>query len=78
MFGADQQLLGEDGHVVVREVDPLQPVRDPLVLWKHLARDEGHPVVTEVELADGETVLEEAVRLVLQVLDPVVPQVELA
>ena len=78
VFGAEEQLLGEDGHLVVREVDPLQPVGDPLVLGKHLARDEGHLVVAQVDLADGETVLEEAVRPVLQVFDPVMPQVEIA
>ena len=76
--GADEQLLGEDGHLVVGEVDPLQLVGDPLALGEHLARDEGHLVVAEVDLADGEAVLEEAVRPVLQVLDPVVTQVEVA
>ena len=75
---ADEQLLGEDGHLVVGEVDPLQPVGDPLALGEHLARDEGHLVVAEVDPADGEAVLEEAVRAVLQVLDPVVAQVQVA
>ena len=34
--------------------------------------------MAEVDPADGEAVLEETVRPVLQVLDPVVPQVEVA
>ena len=78
VFGADEQLFGEDRHLVVREVDPLQLVGDPLALREHLARDEGHFVVTEIDLADGEAVLEQAVRLVLQILDLVVRQVEVA
>ena len=34
--------------------------------------------MAEVDPADGEAILEEAVRPVLQVLDPVMPQIEVA
>ena len=50
MLGADEDLLGEDRHLVVAEVDVLQPVGDPLALGEHLVRHEGDAVVTQVDL----------------------------
>ena len=49
-LGAPEDVLGQDGHDVVREVDLLQSVGDPLVLGEHLPRHERDVVETQVKL----------------------------
>ena len=73
---ASEDAVGEDGHPVVREVHLLQLVGDPLGLGEHLLGDEGDPVEGEVQPPDAEAVVEEAVGLVLELLQAVVAQVD--
>ncbi len=49
-FCADEQLLGKDGHCVVRQVDALQSVGNPFALGKHLASHKRDVVVAQVQL----------------------------
>ena len=73
---ASEDAVGEDGHPVVGEVHLLQLVGDPLGLGEHLLGDEGDPVEGEVQPPDAEAVVEEAVGLVLELLQAVVAQVD--
>ena len=74
--GAVQEAAGEDGHPVVGEVHLLQLVGDPLGLWKHLLSHERDPVEAEVQSSDAETVVKQTVRLILELLQLVVAEVD--
>ena len=76
VFGAVQQAAGEDRHPVVREVDVLQLVGDPLGLREHPLGHKRNLVEAEIELPDAETVVKQPVCLVLELLQPVVAEVD--
>ena len=78
MSGAGEDAVGEDWHAIVSKVDLLQLVRNPLGLREHFLGDEGDLVEGKVEAADAETVLEQPMRLVLQLLQGVVTEINVS
>lgn len=75
-FRAHCEVVGEHRHEIVGEIDLPQSVWYPRITGKHFSCDERYPVMTEIDPLEGETVVEETMRLVVHFFYTIVRQVQ--